>query len=86
MPFPILGFPQLLCPTRNQLDRALPSEGKGQKFESSRARHSFVAFCIGWKSWKPTMMIARSVGIQSKVKLLGPKQHSLDHSDLHRAA
>jgi hypothetical protein len=22
-----------------QLDRALPSEGKGQKFESSRARH-----------------------------------------------
>src|SRR5580692_5139999 len=24
-----------------QLDRALPSEGKGQKFESSRARHDF---------------------------------------------
>src|SRR3954470_11540551 len=26
-----------------QLDRALPSEGRGQKFESSRARH--FAFC-----------------------------------------
>ena len=30
-----------------QLDRALPSEGRGQRFESSRVRQSFQAFsCI----------------------------------------
>ena len=28
-----------------QLDRALPSGGKGQRFESSKARHSLRSFC-----------------------------------------
>lgn len=29
-----------------QLDRALPSEGRGQRFESSWVRHIFEAFCV----------------------------------------
>ena len=28
-----------------QLDRALPSEGRGQRFESSWVRHGFARFC-----------------------------------------
>ncbi len=36
----VLAIPPLEAPVA-QLDRALPSEGRGQRFESSRVRHFF---------------------------------------------
>ena len=40
-----LGYGERKAPVA-QLDRALPSEGRGQKFESSRARQFLPHFCV----------------------------------------
>jgi hypothetical protein len=59
-----------------QLDRALPSEGKGQRFESPRARHNFndLAHKLKVPSWSGKQWVSRaaeSSGNKMQLERLG---------------
>jgi hypothetical protein len=68
-----------------QLDRALPSEGRGQRFESSWVHHDFNCYSITYGIVE-AKQIRRCTQYVHRTGFLDPTQHCLKRKTAGRAA